>query len=304
MIQLICRRYYKKLLVHIVLFSQIVFLPFSLISCPCGCDASSSLILDNYQMQKYSLQFSHELNPKVVLRNKKIISNASPISSIQTLRFSGISRGFWGVNFFANVSIKKNNYLTKTNYGLGDPLIGIQAELLESNKILVPQVYFSLGLKFPLAKSYLDKDSNYKMVEVHGNGLWELRPQIDIAWNIEEWAIVLSDIYVFKKNYSKRENIISGDVNRLRAQGSYTFMGTAQIWAALEQEFRMSDEDSRGNRLFSNSFIYKGEIAGNVKIGLKKSISISYTMMLPYFNNPSYTSAIYDQVSLSYHLSV
>ena len=107
-----------------------------------------------------------------------------------------------------------------------------------------------MGLKFPLAKSYLDKDSNYRMIEVHGNGLWEFRPQIDIAWNIEEWGFVLSDIYILKKDSSLRGRVTSGDVNILRAQGSYTFMGTAQIWAALEQEFRMSARDSSGNRIF------------------------------------------------------
>ena len=97
--KLISNVFYKSIPIYIIILSQIVFFPFSLISCPCGCDASSSLILDDYQIQKYSLQFSHELNPKIVLRNKKIIYNASPISSIQTVRFSGISRGFWGLIF-------------------------------------------------------------------------------------------------------------------------------------------------------------------------------------------------------------
>ena len=291
----------NKLFVISLLVINIIF-PTYICGCPCGCDVANSLLLDNYQRQKYALQFVHELNP-VVLNDNKVKITSDSINSIQSLNLMMLTRGVWDLNFFANMSVKRNNQGLRHHNSFGDPVIGVQTLVLDSENIYLPFVYFSFGLKYPLSNSYLDKDSNYDPIEVHGNGLLEFRPRVDLSWNYNNWGLLISDTYVIRNDLGRDQNIFPGNINKLRIQGSYAFWGKGQIWSAFEYELRGSDKYKKNEIYFDKVVIYRAECAVNLKLGLKNSISLSYNFMFPFLYSSSYIKS-YDQISLSYHFSV
>tara|TARA_Y100000991_G_scaffold195986_1_gene165611 strand:- start:566 stop:1339 length:774 start_codon:yes stop_codon:yes gene_type:complete len=256
---------------------------------------------------KYQIGYSREFSPKFFDSEGKS-EKIENVNSIETYRVAFALRLSNRLVSSLSLPLKKNNFKDLASHqSIADPTLSLTWNFLNPNYVdsLLPQLDFKLAVKAPLALSRHDS-SLVEETHYHSNGFWEVSPAAQ-AW-FYFGQVTLGSSYEFiwrntrQKALNDRENttIHPGFVHRMNVSLLYSFVGTGQITAALQREYESKDRIEDVYTL--DKVRYEASLAGSLKVGLKKTLTLSYSQNAPFLT--SQNTPFYKTLSLAYIQSI
>ena len=278
-------------------------------SCPCGCGSNSPLSLSHGERFKLQVGLTREFSPEKINRIGDSVSLFG-MRTIDTLNLGMAHSLSEQLSWSLLVPFKQNYHPDfGTNQNVADPSLSLNWVLLGPNYLnpWQPQVDMKIGVKAPLSLSTLDR-YDIEPIKIYGNGFWEVSPAIQL-WFYER-EITIGSFYELIWRNSRRiilptdSNIqtIPGYIHRANASISYNFIGTGQLRFLVQREKREEDLVAGIYDKSSERIRYEGSLQGSLRVGMKKTISVSYSQRLPFIK--SMNTPFYKTVSISYLQSI
>jgi hypothetical protein len=266
-------------------------------SCPCGCGSSLPLVTDYENQVKIKFSLSHKFSRRYISLYGANYQSPARVPNISLLNMA-FAYGFipdWSLS--ATVVGQLNQNGDNQDYAFGDPSLSINwAFNQHHSRGNFPEVYFSLGLKSPLAQYDFDA------LKSHSNGFWELSPRASLFQHFGSWELGFSDSLIWKFSGKKILSTVSpitpGLINQAQVSAGYIWYGFAQLQSSLKYEYRFSDRNQAKVLPLTSSQSFLSKLVLNLRVGDKKTLSFFYDK--PVLLSYSYHSELDDSLGVSY----
>lgn len=278
----------------IFIFVVVVFVVESILwACPCGCGAVGPLILSPGESYRTSFGVEREYHQDQVMANGKLGRDDSPKHSyVYSIGFGAAINDRltlslsvpYGVNQFPGM---------RNDHAVRDPSVGVRYQAYEpagEHNHWIPQVQVHATYKYALSKGIIEEQSRRHSMDIHGNGLSELVPGVDLWFNHGSWLWGLGHTLIIKRSYEyfegqeKKERIPGKELNQLITVG-YTFFGKGQILASLQQNLKQKDQSQGKPLKDSDGLNHIWGFTFNKRVGIQKTLGFTVKQSAVLFAN-------------------
>ena len=270
-----------------ILIVQVVFGASFLQACPCGCGSSSPLLLSHGERLKFQLGLQKEFSHAYVDRNSQF--SQPKRESIYTLNTSFALKLTDLISVSMTLPFKYDGRPHVKKEGLGEPSLGVRMFALEAmlSPALRAELYALTTVKYPYANA------------LDANGRWELSPAVEAVFHLNQWSVGIFEQVIWR-NAKQVNNMRQqfGLINKLSVSAAYTWFGVGQVMLGLEQEVRGQNKLNQEWIENSDRIDHKLRLTANLRVGDQKTISMTYSQLIPLLSNINTMS--YNTLGLSY----
>ncbi len=121
---------------------------------------------------------------------------------------------------------------------------------------------------------------------------------MEAIFHLNQWSVGITDQVIWR-DAQKIDSVSKqfGLINKLSLSAGYTWFGLGQMIFGVEQEIRGQNKQG-GQWTGGDRIDHKLRATGNIRVGDRKTVSVTYSQLLPFLSNVNTMS--YNTLGVSY----
>lgn len=260
-------------------------------ACPCGCGTASPEVMFPGETWKYSLALSRQAQFKTVDTEGTLGSSNGP--SAKDAFAMAISRAVGlRASVTGTIPFQRNSHTgDQSTQTMGDPTLSARYTLYmpDFTNPLIPQVQLQGAYKRSISRS-IRESSDEHLMDVHGNGFNEIAAGGDVTWAMTDIKFSASALALYSQQKSFEDATYQpGPGYRLSATTGYSWIGTGQVLAIVEQEtlgkLKVDSTVIDDSQKIANNIA----LSGSLKVGMKRTAGLQLKRTAAFGRNKNTT---------------